>query len=362
MSFDLGDALAAPRSLIGERGSSRDVEAFVVAVVWLGPLLAVAGGDGRVHFIDPAGGRRPAVAVHRGAILAAAAHPDGTSLLTGGDDGRLVRTWPSGRMEELAAFGPCWVEHVAASAASALIACAAGKEACVFPAAAGPGAGAAAGATTAAAHRFAHPSSVGGIALDGKGRRLAVSHYGGVSLWWATAAKSARKSLPWNGSHLSVAFSPDGRFVVTAMQENALHGWRVGDGASFHMAGYPAKIRSLAWAEKGRWLATAGADRLIAWPFGGKDGPMNKRAAAMGPGGLLVTRVAAHPTEDALAAGYEDGSALLLRRADDKAAVLQVAGAGPVSAIAWNPAGHGVAVGGEDGRVGLLPLSGLPAP
>lgn len=351
MSLDLDEALAAPRSLIGERGITLDVDAFVVGIVWLGPQLAAACGDGCVRIIDPAGGLRHSVSVHQGAILAATAHPDGTSLLTGGDDGRLVRTWPSGQSEELAAFGDRWVEHVVANSATGLIACAAGKDVCVLPT----------DAAAATAHRFSHPSTVGGIALDAKGRRLAVSHYGGASLWWASIPGSPKKSLGWSGSHLSVTLSPDGRFLVTAMQENALHGWRVGDGASFHMSGYPAKIRSFAWAEKGRWLVTAGADRVVNWPFVGKDGPINKRPVEIGPGGLLVTRVASHPTEDAIAAGYEDGSALLLRRADDKGAVLQVAGGGPVTAIAWSPAGRGVAIGCEDGRLGVLPLSSLPA-
>jgi WD40 repeat protein len=346
VSLDLAEALVAPRSLIGEHGTTLEADSFVVGIVWLGHQLAAACGDGSVRIIDPGGGVTHSVAVHNGAILAAAPHPDGASLLTGGDDGRLVRIWPSGQMEELAAFGNRWVEHVVASSASGLIACAAGKEVCVLPND---------GASTTA-HRFSHPSSVGGIALDTKGRRLAVSHYGGASLWWASSPGSPRKPLDWGGSHLSVTFSPDGRFLVTAMQENALHGWRVGDAASFHMSGYPAKIRSLAWAEKGRWLVTAGADRVINWPFIAKDGPMNKRPVEIGPGGLLVSRVSSHPTKDAIAAGYEDGSALLLRRADEKGAVLQVAGGGPVTAIAWSPAGHGVAVGCEDGRLGLLPL------
>lgn len=109
------------------------------------------------------------------------------------------------------------------------------------------------------------------------------------------------------------------------MQENALHGWRLGDAASMHMAGYPSKPRSLAWAQKGRWLVTAGADRVVCWPFLGKSGPMNKSALELGPGGLLVTRVATHPSEDAIAAGYEDGSVLLLRLADDKSVVVQAA-------------------------------------
>ncbi len=33
--------------------------------------------------------------------------------------------------------------------------------------------------------------------------------------------------LEWKGSHLDITWSPDARFLVTSMQENALHGWRL---------------------------------------------------------------------------------------------------------------------------------------
>jgi WD40 repeat protein len=339
--------------LVAEHGVRSSVDAFIVDVAWLGRCAVLACGDGSLRFVDidaPHPGGRPAVTVnaHDGAILCAAVHPDGASVLTGGDDGRLVRTWPSGASHELARFDGRWVDHVAASAVSGVIACAAGKEACLLAAAGGdPGAA------------LAHPSTVGGIALDAKGRRLAVSHYGGVTLWWALSPAEG-KPLRWQGSHLAVSFSPDGRFVVSAMQENALHGWRVADAASMHMQGYPAKTRSLAWSPKGQWLATSGADQVVCWPFSGRNGPMDKRARELGPGGCLVTRVAWHPHEDAIAAGYEDGSALLLRLADEHAAVVEVAGGGAVSALGWQPDGRGLAIGTEEGRVGILPLGAWP--
>ncbi len=350
---------AAERPLLVERGAVFGIDAFVVDFVWLGRWLVIAGGDGQLRFVDrariaggPSAGRGAgpaAVMAHAGAILCAAEHPDADSVLTGGDDGRLLRTWPSGRSEEVAAFGSRWVEHIVSAKASRVIACAAGKEVHVL-------------APDVPAQAFAHPSTVAGLALDRKGRRLAASRYGGVSLCWPLAPRSPTQELPWRGSHLGVTWSPDGRFVVSAMQENALHGWRLADGASMHMQGYPTKTRSLAWAQKGRWLATAGADRVICWPFTGKSGPMGKQPLELGPGGLLVTRVACHPGEDAIAAGYGDGSALLLRLVDDTCAVVQASTGTAISALGWSAEGDAVAIGHEDGRVGVLPLTPACAP
>ncbi len=42
------------------------------------------------------------------------------------------------------------------------------------------------------------------------------------------------------GLHLGVVFSPDNRFVITSMQEAAMHGWRLSDGGHMRMTGYPS--------------------------------------------------------------------------------------------------------------------------
>ena len=71
-------------------------------------------------------------------------------------------------------------------------------------------------------------STVGGLAFAPKGMRLAVAHYNGASLWFPYA-QSEPERLEWKGSHLGATVSPDGRFLVTTMQEPMLHGWRLVD-------------------------------------------------------------------------------------------------------------------------------------
>lgn len=351
MTPELAEA-GGDEGLVARHGTRGDTGAFVVDLLWLGDRLVATCGDGTVCFAaGPRSAWEPAVVVsaHAGAVLCAAAHPDGASVVTGGDDGRLVQSSPNGESRTLASFGTHWVEHVVAAGEGGegnVIVCAAGRDACVLI-----------GEDATIGHRFTHPSTIGGLALDGRGKRLAVSHYGGVSLWWVLQPQAAKVDLDWRGSHLAVTFSPDRRFLVTGMQERALHGWRIDNRQSMQMSGYPTKIRSFAWTKKGLWLATSGADRVICWPFAGKTGPMGKAPQELGPGGLLVTRVAAHPGEDAIVAGYEDGSVLLLRLADNKGAVVHAAHGASVSALAWSRAGTAVAFGCEDGRIGILPVA-----
>src|SRR5690606_7316971 len=149
------------------------------------------------------------------------------------------------------------------------------------------------------------------LAINPKGKRLAVSHYNGVSLWWLASA-AAPSALEWPGSHLQAAWSPAGDYLITAMQENALHGWRLSDSEHMRMTRYPGKVRNIAFTRRGHFLATTGADSVICWPFTG-GGPMGKAPVEFGTatGGALVSTVAANPKLDLIAAGFEDGSVLV---------------------------------------------------
>ena len=124
------------------------------------------------------------------------------------------------------------------------------------------------------------------------------------------------------------------------------------------MAGYPSKIRSLSWSAKGRWLATAGAEAVVLWPFQGKEGPMGQSGRQLGMRRHLATAVACHPAMDVLAAGYADGLTLLLRIEDGAEIMVARAGGGAVTALAWEPNGLGLAFGTEEGRAGVIGLAG----
>jgi WD40 repeat protein len=346
----MGESVTAD-TLLKTRGESRALDAFVVACAFehRGRFCAFALGDGTLSIAEPAVNPEwRSVAVHEGAVLALAPDAAADRFLSGGDDGAFRCTTATGQTTEIARFGARWVEHVASHAGAkggGIIAAAVGKAIHLFDEAG------------SRLKSFEHKSTVSGIVFDAKGKRIAASHYNGVSLWYVSAKDASPRGLEWKGSHIGVALHPDGDAVVTAMQENALHGWRLSDGQHMRMSGYPSKAESLSFSRRGKWLASSGADAIILWPFFG-GGPMGKAPLELAGGdGVLCTRVACHPGHDAVAGGFADGLVVL---ADiDSGRVLPVAapGRGAVSALTWNADGTQLAFGTESGFAAIVDLS-----
>lgn len=286
-----------PPTRLDTVGMRIETGAYVTAALALGETVVAAHGDGRLRLFS--GDAAPLeVAAHRGGILAMARDGE-TSVVTGGDDGRFCSVSLDGAVQELADFGSRWVDSVAAHGPAGLRACSVGRTVHVWSSDDGK------------AESFEHPSTVGGLAFDGKGRRLAVAHYGGVTLWERGERRWRSKKLVWAGSHIGVTWSPDDRYVVTVMQENALHGWRLRDKADMQMVGYPAKPLAFDWAGDAPHLATSGADQAICWPFDGKSGPMGRDPLCIAYGGKqLTTCVRALPGQQAVLAGFQDGAVL----------------------------------------------------
>jgi WD40 repeat protein len=322
-------------------GRSWSFDAFVVACAFDEQgAVGFALGDGSLRVID-ASGALTETDVHHGASLALTPAPKG-GFLSGGDDGRLVHVGADRTLIELAKAKGKWIEQLAVARDTGLIAYSAGKDATIVD-----------GATRTT---FSHGSTVGGLSFDPKGRRLAVAHYDGVSLWWAKASAQEAKRLKWKGSHLGVTWSHDGRFLVTTMQENALHGWRLDDAADMRMTGYPAKVKSWAWDRRGKYLFTSGAPRVIGWPFTGRAGPMDKEPRELGPQrDALITAVAAHPRLDAIAAGMTDGTVWVERLDDPGTEYVALKGA-PISALAFSPDGTKLAIAAENGFIAVVPF------
>lgn len=282
------------------------------------------------------------LALHEGGILSSAG--DGARMVTGGDDGKVMAIDEAGTVREVFTDPKGkWIDQVALGPDGA-IAWSAGKSVRIAT-------------KKGEARALELPSSAGGLAFAPKGFRLAIAHYNGASLWFPNA-KAKPEILEWKGSHLGVAVSPDGRFLVTTMQEAMLHGWRLSDGRHMRMSGYAARVRSFGWTADGAFLATSGSDQLILWPFAGKDGPMGKQPTLLAPHGRKLAVVACHPKQAVVAAGYEDGLVLLVRL-DDGAEVLvhppelDV----PVTALAWNADGTQLAFACEERFAGLVDLA-----
>jgi WD40 repeat protein len=324
---------------IADRLRAIDAGAPVVAAHFIGKHAVFVLGEEALLFASLDGETRR-VAVHGGAILASAA--DARRILTAGDDGKVAATDAKGDSTVVAADPKHrWIDHVA-SGPDGAVAWSAGKQAFVRN-------------SKGVEHMLELPSTVGGLAFAPKGFRLAVAHYNGVTLWFPNL-KAEPEKLEWKGSHVGATWSPEGRFLVTAMQEPTLHGWRVADRKDMRMSGYSARVRSLDWSADGRWLATSGSEQLILWPFHAKDGPMGKEPLICGVYPDRVTVVACHPREPVAAAGYADGMILLLRIDDGAEILARKPGGAAVSALAWDASGAMLAFGVEDGEAGFVVL------
>ena len=332
-------AHSASVASVADRVRRVTIGASVIAIHFIGEKPAFVCAEEKVSLVSERGEIAQA-SVHGGSILCVAC--DGERLITGGDDGKLVALDANCEIAIIASDPKRrWIDNVALHPDGAL-AWSAGKTAFVRGA-------------KGDEKSLDMPSTVGGLAFAPKGLRLAVAHYNGATLWFPNMAAKPEQ-LEWAGSHLGAVFSPDNKFLVTAMHEPALHGWRLADNRHMRMTGYPGRVRSMSWSCGGKSLATSGADSVIMWPFASKDGPMGKEPMLLASLKARVTVVACHPKQDIVAAGYSNGIVMLLRLGDSGEILVRNSGGDPISAIAWNRGGTMLAFAQENGEAGLLEL------
>jgi WD40 repeat protein len=334
--------------LLETRGVSKELGAFVIAARFSpdGRSAGFALGDGTVCIARlPSPSDWRSVTVLDGAVLAFAPDATGDGFVSGGDDGALRRLTAEGTVSDISEFGRKWVEHVATytiDRTCGLIAASAGRLVRLFD------------HSGKVLKELTHPSTVTGLVFDGKGKRIGASHYNGASLWFVAAKTDTPRQLEWKGSHTGIIIHPEGEAVVTAMQENALHGWRLPDGQHMRMSGYPAKTASLSFTRNGRWMASSGADAMVLWPFYG-GGPMGKAPLELAGGdGIICNQVACHPKEELVAGGFADGLVVVADLASSRSLPVSPPGHGAVSSLVWNADGTRLAIGTETGFAAII--------
>ena len=311
-----------------------------------GEILAAATGAGAVRLIGVMQESDATAQPHKGAILSFAAHPDGDSFLSGGDDGRIVRTARDGTVQEIGQVKGRWIEVLAAHKSGAFAAVA-GKEVHLWM----PGA-------SAPAILGPHPSTVAALDFSPDGSRLVAAHYNGVSIWQCKRPDEKPRTLVWKGSHIQVRYAPNGKFLATTTQDNAIHVWRLSTGQDMQMAGYRVKVRQLVFTANARWLLSDAADCFVAWDFSGK-GPEGQPPLEFGFGdGATMTGIACHPEAPFLIGGFENGA---IRMGDlDGKRDLQLRepseSGKPMRSMAFSADGWHAAGGGEDGALALFSL------
>ena len=321
-----------------------DLDGHILAVEFLGDVPFFANAAGTFHRFD---GGEKVIEAHQG-MATCIRDPYKPRLVSGGEDGKVLTIGGDGSLSELAHVARKWITNIAAGPQDA-VAYSVGKSTFVRLA-------------SGETKEFTEERTVEGLAFAPKGLRIAAARYNGVSLHWA-AMQAQPVDLEWKGAHNGVTFSPDGAFLVTTMQENALHGWKIdakpnSEVRHMRMTGYPAKVKSLSWSAKGKWLASSGAPAAIVWPFQSKDGPMGKAPLELGTrANIMATSVKFHPLEDILAIGFIDGMILAVRLADSKEALLRRPGKGAVTSMSWSANGKLLAFASEAGDCGIVDIA-----
>ncbi|WP_455476368.1 WD40 repeat domain-containing protein [Bartonella sp. B17] len=315
-----------------------DLQSYCLSCGFIDDKPAFVSVEGFIVFLSSV---PQTIEVHQGIISSDFSH-DNTAIITGGEDGKACQTTADGCTKVLGRQERKWISNVAFGPQKAF-------------------AFASSRLTTAnvckGSQELIHERSVESLAFAPKGLRLAVAHYNGITLHWLST-QAAPTTLVWKGAHFGVTFSPDNRYVISTMQENALHGWHLANNQHLHMGGYPSKVKSWSWSPKGRWLATSGASAAIVWPFHTKDGPIGKTPLELGTrANALVSTVSCHPNEEIVAIGFNDGMISCARFHDGKEIQLKNCGKSAISALSWDKTGHNLAFGSESGECGIINIT-----
>ncbi|MFO0851902.1 MAG: WD40 repeat domain-containing protein [Gemmataceae bacterium] len=265
--------------------------ACAVAVRADGKRVAVGTADGFLTILSLDDGKPTpvgAVAAHAAGCAAAAYHPDGAKLATGGGDGA-VRVWAVPD-----AGGPAPVARLDPPAPAKT---------------SGPP---------------APPPAVSGVAYSPDGKRVAVVGADRlVRLWEPTGGevRSLRGPTDWA---TAVAFAPDGRTVYAAGADTVVRAFGLGTASVGGPVGHGRPVRAVAVSRDGQLLATAADDRTVkVWELAtGKERltlPAGAAVAAVGFGA------------DKVVGAGDDGKVHWWSLADGKEARSESAGGRPVT-------------------------------
>jgi hypothetical protein len=313
-----------------------------IGAAWLGDSPAFGFGDGTLKLGEQH------LTCHHGSMLAMQASPDGQSIWTCGDDGRLVEIDNQGSLHERLHVPRKWLDSLAIAADSSSVAVAAGQIVHTL----GP---------NGMVQELRPPKGPTALTFARNGQELAVTHSAGVSLFDLSSGELVQE-IPCAGGPVSVAYGADDAFLFVGLSEPALAGWRLRDGQAFKMGGYPAKPRHLVLNKTGSVLLTSGGPALLAWPVVAGKGPMGQSAGVYRPRLGLVTAIAVH--EERALVGWSDGGVDQVDLSSGKTGFL--AGTRPrneltddprkmrrsILSLAFHASGRRFAYVGEDGSFG----------
>jgi WD40 repeat protein len=315
-----------------------------VSVSWSssGLWLAAVSAGGTGYIFEAVSGQCvQQLMAHRSGATRVAWHPKIPLLATAGQDG-VVRLWEprlDGLIKELNC-GAEWVEHLAWSDSGKYLAIAAGRKLKVWD-------------TSGELIREYpdHSHTIAAIAWKADSEELVSACYGQLQFWSPEEAQALR-TFSWKGSMLSLAWSPDGRYLCHGNQDATVHFWIVTSGQELQMWGYPTKVREIAWDHRSRYLATGGGSSITVWDCSGK-GPANTKPAVLKYHDAPLSRLAYQRSGSVLASGCGSGQVALWKPSKRKTPDAIGSLPGEIIDLTWSPDDGLLAAAAADGSVAV---------
>ncbi len=314
--------------------------------------ILTTSADGLVRLWDRTTGRLMDYPLRHGnTVRSAALSPDGRTLLTGGGEWYALRRSVDMELETQSLDG----------------------FACLWDLATG----------TLLVGPLVHPQPVTGLAFRGDGKVFATSCIDGHVRIWASLGSQCGRSYALEGRIQRVAYSPDGRYLVVAGENDsaafvsvlgtASGEWRhLATGPDVHPAPpvgresapdgssplpvapasdrAPRPIHCVACSPSGRTAVTTGKDGLARlWDLEG--------GRVFGPplpiGGTVDTRASFSPDGRAFVTSCQNGPVRVWEAATGRPVFPALSAGGVASAALYSPDGRVIATGGKSGMIAL---------
>jgi WD40 repeat protein len=327
---------------------SFDAQDHVVGVGWSpdGAQVSVLTGSGTLFLLDA----RDVNVIHE----LPEAHTIGAltldwaegGLATGGQDGK-VRLWDASRATVFETFDAAesnrstWVEQVRWSPDGTRLAGRAGKVLRIWK----PGAG------NSCRKYDEHSTTVSALCWRPDSQWIAVGLYGGARFYRLNQIEP-HQEIRWKGSILSLAWSPNARYMAAGTQEATVNFWKLPyrAGEELNMSGYANKIKELAWDPTSRFLATGGSEVVTVWDVSGK-GPRATRPKELHRHTKKVTLLDWQTRGRLLVSGSADGTVALWDPERSRKPLYETSLDEAITSAAWDSGDRAVVIGSASGQV-----------